>query len=70
MFSLIGHEQRKDIIEKCRTPTLAKCEGEAKHLEKLGVEVLSDSRMFRARQQGEKHLTLGCSWGHWKGLET
>jgi hypothetical protein len=54
----------------CRTPTLAKCGGEAQHLEKLGVGVLQDSRMFRARQQGEKHLALGCSWCHWKGLET
>jgi hypothetical protein len=35
---------------------------------RLGV--LRDSRMFRARQQGEKHLALGCSWCHWKGLET
>jgi hypothetical protein len=32
--------------------------------------VLRDSRMFRAQQQGPKHLSLGCSWHHWKGLET
>jgi len=44
--------------------------GEAQHLEKLEVGVLRDSRMFRARQQGPKHLALGCSWCHWKGLET
>jgi hypothetical protein len=44
--------------------------GEAQHLEKLGVGVLRDSRMFRARQQGAKHLALGCSWCHWKALET
>jgi hypothetical protein len=25
--------------------------------------------MFRVRQQRPKHLTLGCSWCHWKGLE-
>jgi hypothetical protein len=43
--------------------------GEAQHLEKLGVGVLWDYRMFRARQQGEKHLALGCSWCRWKGLE-
>jgi hypothetical protein len=54
----------------CRTPTLAKCGGEAQHLEKLELGVLRDSQMFRARQQGEKHLALGCSWCHWKGLET
>ncbi len=35
---------------------------------RLGV--LRDSRMFKARQQGAKHLVLGCSWCHWKGLET
>ncbi len=35
---------------------------------RLGV--FRDSRMFRARQQGAKHLALGCSWCHWKGLET
>jgi len=34
-----------------------------------GFGVLRDSRMFRARQQGPKHLALGCSWCHWKGLE-
>jgi hypothetical protein len=34
-----------------------------------GFGVLRDSRMFRARQQGPKHLSLGCSWCHWKGLE-
>jgi hypothetical protein len=35
---------------------------------RLGV--FRDSRMFRARQQGPKHLALGYSWCHWKGLET
>jgi len=34
-----------------------------------GLGVLRDSRMFRAQQQGPKHLALGCSWCHWKGLE-
>jgi hypothetical protein len=34
-----------------------------------GFGVLRDSQMFRARQQGPKHLALGCSWCHWKGLE-
>jgi hypothetical protein len=56
--------------ETCRNPTLAKCGGEAQHLEKSGFGVLRDSRMFRARQQGAKHLALGCSWCRWKGLET
>jgi hypothetical protein len=35
-----------------------------------GFGVVRDSRMFRAQQQGAKHLALGCSWCHWKGLET
>jgi hypothetical protein len=35
-----------------------------------GFGVLRDSRMFKARQQGAKHLALGCSWCRWKGLET
>jgi len=34
-----------------------------------GFGVLRDSQMFRARQQDPKHLALGCSWCHWKGLE-
>jgi len=42
------------------SPTLGK---------KWGVGVLRDSQMFKARQQGPKHLTLGCSWCRWKGLE-
>jgi hypothetical protein len=49
----------------CRNPTLAKCEDET-HTPKVGD---MDSGMFRARQQGEKHLALGCSCCHWKGLE-
>ncbi len=54
----------------CRNPTLAKCGGEAQHFQSWGFGVLRDSRMFRARQQGPKHLALRCSWCHWKGLET
>jgi hypothetical protein len=34
-----------------------------------GFGVLRDSRMFRAQQQGPKHLALKRSWCHWKGLE-
>jgi hypothetical protein len=34
-----------------------------------GFGVPRDSRMFRARQQDPKHLALGCSWCHWKGIE-
>jgi hypothetical protein len=53
----------------CRNPTLAKCGGEAQHFQSWGFGLLRDSRMFRARQQGSKHLALRCSWCHWKGLE-
>ncbi len=55
---------------ECRNPTLAKCEGEAQHSQSWGLGILWDSRMFRVRQQGPKHLALGCSWCHWKGLKT
>jgi hypothetical protein len=54
-------------VAHCRNPNLAKCGGEA--WKSWGFGVLRDSRMFRARQQGPKHLALGCSWCHWKGLE-
>ncbi len=54
----------------CRNPTLAKCGGEAQHLEKVGIGVLRDSRKLRRRFGRPKHLSLGCSWCHWKGLET
>jgi hypothetical protein len=43
-------EEEKNWGMLCRTPTLAKCGGEAQHLEKSGVGVLRDSQMFRARQ--------------------
>jgi hypothetical protein len=36
---------------------------------KWGFGVLRDSRMFKARQQGPKHLALRCYRCHWKGLE-
>jgi hypothetical protein len=52
----------------CRNPTLAKCGGEAQHFQSWGFGVLRDSRMFRAQQQGPKHLALRCSWCHWKGF--
>ncbi len=54
----------------CRNPTLTKCGGEAQHLEKVGIGVLRDSRKFRRRFGRPKHLALGCSWCHWKGLQT
>ncbi len=57
----------QDIM--CRNPTLAKCGGEAQHFQSWGFGILRDSRMFRVRQQGPKHLALRCSWCHWKGLE-
>jgi hypothetical protein len=48
----------------------AKCGGEAQHSQSWELGVLRDSRMFRARQQGPKHLALRRSWCHWKVLET
>jgi hypothetical protein len=52
-----------------RNLTLAKCGGEAQHFQSWGFGVLRDSRMFKVRQQGPKHLALTCSWRDWKGLE-
>jgi hypothetical protein len=54
----------------CHNRTLAKCGVEAQHLQSWGFGVLRDSRMLRVRQQGPKHIALGCSWCHWKDLET
>ncbi len=66
---LKGDPHNPGKIFQCRNPTLAKCGGEAQHSQSWGLGVLRDSRMFRVRQQGPKHLALGCSWCHWKGLE-
>ncbi len=60
-FSIYSESSRYEADEECRNPNLAKCGGEAQHLEKLGFRVLRDSRMFRAPQQGAKHLALTCS---------
>jgi hypothetical protein len=51
-------------VQNCRNPTLAKCGGEAQHSQSWGFGVLWDSQMFKARQQGPKHLALRCSWCH------
>jgi hypothetical protein len=53
----------------CRNPTLGEVGGWNSPSQSWGFGVLRDSRMFRVRQQGPKHLTLRCSWCHWKGLE-
>jgi hypothetical protein len=58
-----GKEPLVDYFQShCRNPTLAKCGGEAQHLEKLGFGVLClEFQMFRIQHQGPKHLALGCS---------
>ncbi len=58
---MFGDSKYDSLVTMCRNPNLAKCGDEAQHLEKLGFGVLRDSRMFRAQQQGEKNLALGCS---------
>ncbi len=60
---------KSNYLPFCRNSTLAKCGGESQHFQSWGFGVLRDSRMFRLRQQGPKHLALRCSWCHWKGLE-
>jgi hypothetical protein len=39
------------------------------HPQGWGFGVLWDSQIFRVWRKGAKHLALGCSWCHWKGLE-
>jgi len=39
------------------------------HSQKWELGVLWDSQKFRARFQGSKHFTSGCSLYQWKGLE-
>jgi hypothetical protein len=56
-------------VDKCRNPTLAKCEDGTHTPQSWGFGALRDSRIFRVQQKGAKHLALGCSWCHWKGLE-
>ncbi len=43
----------------CRNPTLAKCGVKPNTWKKWGFGVLRDSQMFRAWQQGPKHLAWG-----------
>ncbi len=57
------------VMSICRNTTLAKCGGEAQHSQSWGFGILRDSQMCSVQQQGPKHLALGCSWCHWKGLE-
>ncbi len=60
---------RMGIIDYVVTPLWPSVGGEAQHFQSWGFGVLWNSRMFRVRQQGPKHLALRCSWCHWKGLE-
>jgi hypothetical protein len=56
-------------VKFCRNPTLAKCGVKPNTWKSWRFGALRDSRMFRAQQQGPKHLALRCSWCHWKGPE-
>jgi hypothetical protein len=58
------------LIAYVSQPHFGQVWGWSPNLEKLEVWSPRDSWMFRARQQGPKHLALGRSWCHWKGLET
>ncbi len=75
VLAALHDAQVSGSLPNCRNPTLAKCGGEAQHSKKVRtwspprLGVLRDSRMFKVRQQGSKHLALKCSWCHWKGLE-
>ncbi len=54
---------------KCHNPTLREVWGRHSHSRKWDLRVLRDSRKFRVRLQGSKHLALRCSLYRWKGLE-
>ncbi len=64
-----GGRKKKKGLGVVATLLWAKCGGEAQHSQSWELGVLRDSRMFRVRQQGLKHLALRRSWCHWKGLE-
>jgi len=53
----------------CRNPTLAKCGGEAQHLEK--VRIWSPSGLLNVQSSTARPKTprIGVFWCHWKGLE-
>ncbi len=53
------------ILVTVSQPHFGQVWGWNSHSQSWGLGVLWDSRMFRAQQQGEKHLVLGCSWCHW-----
>jgi hypothetical protein len=61
MIFVLGQIQNMGSMggNTCRNPTLAKCGGEAQHFQSWGFGVLRDSRMFRVRQKGLKHLAFG-----------
>jgi hypothetical protein len=49
---------------------LAKCGGEAQHLERVGIWSPPGLPNVESSTARGKHLALGCFWCHWKGLET
>jgi hypothetical protein len=55
---------------ECRNPTLAKCGGEAQHLEKLGIWSPPGLLNVQSSTARPKTPCIGCSWCHWNGLET
>ncbi len=54
----------------CRNPTLAKCGGEAQHLEKLGTWSPLGLPNVQSSTARPKTTRIRRSWCHWKGLET
>jgi hypothetical protein len=60
----IGFRKDYRIIDHVATLTRPSVGVKPNTWKSWGFGVLRDSRMFRARQQGPKHLALGCSWCH------
>jgi hypothetical protein len=53
----------------CRNPTFGRVGGRLSHSRIGDLGVRWDSRNFKVRLQGSKHLALRCSLYHWKDIK-
>jgi hypothetical protein len=68
-WSSSGVSSLGNLINIVVTPLWVKCEDET-HTPKSGnLESSGTLKKLRPRFQGSKHLALGCSLYHWKGIE-
>jgi len=57
------------VYDECRDPTLAKCGGEAQHLEKVRIWNPPRLPIVQSSTARPKTPHMGCSWCPWKDLE-